>query len=1077
MRARIIISLGILLLVSVTAWGKEEKAAPLRCIVTGNVPVDYLSPEQSSFWALCVDIGGKRVSDSRFPQSAVVGKDSFSLSDEVMQNSNPTMKLTYTAEDRSSKRLTIFRKGGYHIYPRWEGVTNLDGMGVWVYGNGSGDLLEYVDTWGNVYDPKKITFRKAITWKGWKFLELPYNKRHKRFWGITISIPEGSAGSRAPLYFAGLNPRQRKVFPATEAGRTDPFQTRVDGLDFAIFLKVPAGRYEVEIAIEPPFNKRMNKHIGFHIIADSGREVFTYKPGKRGGPWWHFPVKVSNSGILKLRVQSQKQCKAWVNALRLWQGGRPIAEFNLGFNAKGDAYFADGVNLVPNPGFEVVKKTGFPVGWKTKSGTKDGSPVSVDDKISHSGRRSLRISAYPQPVEVESTTCQFWPVAGNNNYGAAIDYTRSYTLSAWVRSENVVGRAHLELVWNRIKGEIVQGRDKQGNKYPRWSNAATIEQLGMTESEDFVGGDGKWRLIQVSTRPPYGADHVTFRINTEMKKGTVWVDDLRFYGFGDAPVELIACQGGYYPSGSKRVIVALRDKLDGQGIFIVTPVGRKTPVYRGKLSPWGKDEWGRDIRIADFSNFRKEGKYELTVSFPGGPVSKSHPFSISRTHYITLVNKVRHYLYVARCGMAITGWHKACHLDDAVERRTGKHYDMTGGWHDAGSLDKQMRMASLIIVHLSTIALESFDLYPPVTVDNLKLPDVLDEALWGAEQLLKMQLPDGRIYVAVLPSRGGLVNSTNNIPGDDDDRYLVGPYGAPRSVMLLAWSRTARVLKLRKDSRLIRYMKALKLSYPVMREDSGAAQVDLDMWRLTGDRKYLRKARSRVKVLLAGLRKQTYYWKVPDYDGLISLIEYARAVPESNLSGDIKAEVAKFIDGVLEPFTRYTPYGQVMKWDVLFPHAIGGQGGGVLQNNKWLENYDVLKTAYFLTEAYRLLGNKKYLELADAQLQWVMGRNPTGGSMIAGVGYKFQMPTTAISYTNSAHRNGLITGAVLRACAAGNGKLTERYGGGLPRWFPVIYTSSDVPGNMFAGGEIWTPVSAEFMRVSYELDRALETGR
>ena len=1050
------------------AWGAEGQRAGLRCVVTESVPVDYLAPEQSHAWALCVDVGGRRVSRTAFPQSPVAGRDRVALASDVPHHGRPTMKLTYTTGDAALKRITLFRKDGFHIYPKNEGVTDLDGMGVWVYGNGSGDLLEYYDTWGNVFDPKKRALHQPITWTGWRFVDLPFNKRYRRFWGITITVPKGTGGKRPPLYFARLTPRQRKVFLPAVYAHVDPLASRVDGQDFGLSINVPPGQYEVELGIAPPLLAKLQRAIGFRVTADGDRTVLDYQGIQPGKPWRRFPVTADTDGI-NLRVRHTKQCRAWVNAVRLYTGRKRLVTFDLGFDPKDEAYFADGVNLVPNPGFEATGARGLPVGWKragTKPAPKPGPAVAIDSKVFHTGQRSLRIVAGPKPVVVETATRQFWPVGGNPHYGAAIDYTRHYTLSAWVRCRDVVGTARLALVWNRLEGKTVERRDKQGRAFPAWSNAAGITQLGVTQGVNVVGAKAAWTRVSVSARPPHGADHVVFRLHTDMRKGTIWFDDLRLDGFGDAPVEIIASQGGYHPLGHKHAIVACRMKQDAGGRFAVTPIGKATPVHRGPLAHWGADEWGRHIWIADFGALRQPGTYELSVVCANGLAVKGRPFAVGADHYRRLVAKVRHYLHVARCGMAVPGWHKACHLDDAVTPG-GKHYDMTGGWHDAGSVDKQIGSAAHIMVHLSTIALEAFDRYPPVTVEGLELPDVLDEALWGADQLLKMQLPDGRIFVACNPTRGGLVTSQNNIPGDFDDRILIGPYGAPPSIKLLAMSRTARALKARQPAKLARYMKAIERSYPLMKDDSGAVQVDLDLWRLTGQDAYMKRAAKRVPNLLAGLKQRDYYWRRPDYVRLVSLIEYARAVPQGDLARDIQREVQALLDDVLEPLTRHTPYGHVTNWSLLFPRAIDG----------WVENNHVItESAYFLTQAYRLLGDRRCLDLADAQLQWIMGRNPTGGSMIAGVGTKFQMPCTAISYTCPAHRNGLVTGAVLRACSSGNGTLGTYYSGGLPRQFPVIYTASDVPGNMFAGGEIWSPVSAKFMGVCYELDRALAQG-
>lgn len=60
----------------------------------------------------------------------------------------------------------------------------------------------------------------------------------------------------------------------------------------------------------------------------------------------------------------------------------------------------------------------------------------------------------------------------------------------------------------------------------------------------------------------------------------------------------------------------------------------------------------------------------------------SVPFQIQSDVYKRTLRKAFDYIHIQRCGQAVEGYHKACHLDDArIRDNTQKHIDMVGGWH------------------------------------------------------------------------------------------------------------------------------------------------------------------------------------------------------------------------------------------------------------------------------------------------------------------------------------------------------------------------------------------------------------
>ena len=82
----------------------------------------------------------------------------------------------------------------------------------------------------------------------------------------------------------------------------------------------------------------------------------------------------------------------------------------------------------------------------------------------------------------------------------------------------------------------------------------------------------------------------------------------------------------------------------------------------------------------DFSEVRQPGSYTLQA----GSVS-THPFRIDADVWTGTVWKALNFFYSERCGIAIPGVHGICHRDWQVEHN-GKRIIVNGGWHDAGDL-------------------------------------------------------------------------------------------------------------------------------------------------------------------------------------------------------------------------------------------------------------------------------------------------------------------------------------------------------------------------------------------------------
>ena len=207
-------------------------------------------------------------------------------------------------------------------------------------------------------------------------------------------------------------------------------------------------------------------------------------------------------------------------------------------------------------------------------------------------------------------------------------------------------------------------------------------------------------------------------------------------------------QVGYPLDGPKVALVA------GSGVsFEVVRGSDNTVVLKGNLGPAAADkDTGDQVRAADFSALRQAGSYYLSV--PG--VGRSWEFTVGRkvfehTYYLAMLG-----FYGQRCGTAVDlgpefpGYsHPACHLHGEFSPSSGAKgpRDNIGGWHDAGDYGRYMVNSGfttgmmLWTWEIFGDKIKGIPLRIPESGNGT--PDILSEARWNLEWMLKMQDEDG----------------------------------------------------------------------------------------------------------------------------------------------------------------------------------------------------------------------------------------------------------------------------------------------------------------------------------------------
>lgn len=223
-------------------------------------------------------------------------------------------------------------------------------------------------------------------------------------------------------------------------------------------------------------------------------------------------------------------------------------------------------------------------------------------------------------------------------------------------------------------------------------------------------------------------------------------------------------QIGYLPNANKRATVVsssgspLDWKLnDASGAVIVT--GKSTP------KPGIDAASGDAVHIVDFSSVTKTGTGYTLVVNESGKNNISHPFDISETIYSKLRKDAYSYFYQNRSGIAIEAQYidrpdlarAAGHKPDVAATWPGlgqDNYtlDITGGWYDAGDHGKYVvnggiSVWTMMMQYERALAVNKTAQFADGTLripeKSNGVPDILDEARWQLDFMLKMQVPEG----------------------------------------------------------------------------------------------------------------------------------------------------------------------------------------------------------------------------------------------------------------------------------------------------------------------------------------------
>jgi endoglucanase len=474
-------------------------------------------------------------------------------------------------------------------------------------------------------------------------------------------------------------------------------------------------------------------------------------------------------------------------------------------------------------------------------------------------------------------------------------------------------------------------------------------------------------------------------------------------------------QIGFYPDAQKVAIIA--DNIDGD--FLIKSVTSGEVIFKSKLSDPRKSDFSPKVtRIADFSTVTKPGMYVLNL--PG--IGDSYTFEIKTKVFTNLTKALIKGFYFQRMSIALKPefagkWSRAAgHPDTQIiihpsaaspARPAGTIISCPRGWYDAGDYNKYVVNSGITMGTLLSLY-EDF----PACFDTLGInipesgngaPDLLNEIVWNLRWMLTMQDPfDGGVYnkvtnadfdpmimpsasvtpryvvqkgtaatldfAAVTAQAGRVFNKFKNVfPGLSDSCLKASEK---------AWDWAVKNPKVAYNQELMN-----KLFKPVI--NTGAY----------GDSDFSDEFIWAAAELYITTGKESFYTAFPMFPdaqmplpawGDVRLLGYytlerfekkLTMVAMNDFTG-LKERIIRTADEMAKGISD-RPYQTVM----------GKSAGDFI----WGSNSVATNEGILLIQAYKLSGDRKYLDYALTNLDYVLGRNATGYSFVTGYGHKTPM--------------------------------------------------------------------------------------
>lgn len=526
-------------------------------------------------------------------------------------------------------------------------------------------------------------------------------------------------------------------------------------------------------------------------------------------------------------------------------------------------------------------------------------------------------------------------------------------------------------------------------------------------------------------------------------------------GSAGGEVCLRASQIGYRPGDPKIAIVFSSDDFDRAFQVVEADTGRV--VYQGQAEHLAGAAWAKFTRHAevDFSELASPGRFQLVVG-----QSRSAAFRIGDDVFRPLPDRLLEFMRQQRCGY--NPWLDAeCHPHDGRRaygpEPNGAYLDARGGWHDAADLLKYLLTSSNATAQL----LLAWQLQQEAGAQDVPAPgkdffadhvdargrpgangmaDLLDEAQWGIEWMLKLHPAPDQLYHQVADDRDHI---GWRLPQNEVADYGWGKGGA--RVVYFADGRPQGLKAYQSQSTGVanlagRYAAAMALAYCAWKDDpqrralaGRCLQAGVEVYRLGRSKEGVQQGNS----YSAPYRYEETTWADDMEWGAAELYRatgeggyldqawhYARLAAADSWMGQAEARHYQFYPFMNLGHFRLYDLVEAPEKAALAAYYREGIERCVRAAGQnpyrigvpfiWCSNNLVVALVTQCLCYERMTGDARFRAFAAIEREWLLGRNPWGYTMFTGIGERFPQDVHLMTsrLTKRPVRGGLIDGPV-----------------------------------------------------------------
>lgn len=480
---------------------------------------------------------------------------------------------------------------------------------------------------------------------------------------------------------------------------------------------------------------------------------------------------------------------------------------------------------------------------------------------------------------------------------------------------------------------------------------------------------------------------------------------------------------GYLPDGHKTAVwCSKQDQIIAS--FYVIEVSSGATVLKGNTSPalGAYGPFAQTYRL-NFSRLKKPGRYRIRA---GDAISPE--FTIGEDVYKGAADFCLRYMRQQRSGFN-PFLKDSCHTHDGYTMYgpmpDSTHIDVSGGWHDASDYLQYVTTSANATWHL----LAAYRDFPDVFGDEHQAngltgknnrADVLDEAKWGLDWLLKMHPREDWMFNQLADDRdhaGMRIPKEDSFYGKGYERPVYFATGQPQG--LLKYKNRATGVA----STAGKFASAFALGYEAITQEDTAYKIKLYQRARSAYRLGIQKP----GVCQTAPGRSPYFYEEDNWTDDMELAAVSLSNMQRTATG--LADVV-----TLKEATQYAKVEKITPW----------LGGDTARHYQWypfinLGHYELAKqlegkpkkeiidyyrqgiekvwqkakhnafycgipfiwcsnnlTTSFAIQCYwyrELTGDTKYLDLEQANFDWLFGCNPWGTSMVYGLPSQGDTPT------------------------------------------------------------------------------------